>query len=148
MIFRLFALIFFAWIGSVEAQSPQTLLERDKAACDAAADKQYIWLFNMENWRAVYNTCLRNKLRALSPKYLATTLEAMKLENDCPEYLQNERPVELSLVGIEIVNKMTPKDLTKSATDDNIEHHLLLYYQRTAESKERIRDIRSHHFGQ
>jgi len=136
-----FILLITLLSGVAVAKTPAQLLERDKAECDQKADKQYIWLFNMENWRTVYNSCMREKLNALAPVYRKTSLEAMRLENECPQVLLTGAPVEHSEIGIQIVNELTDKELKRPSADDNIEHHLLLYYQRLGKAQARIREV-------
>lgn len=143
MVIRFLAiLLIIGSLGVAYARTPEQLLERDEAECDQLADRQYIWLFNMENWRTVYNSCMRDKLNALAPVYRRNTLEAMRLESECPEVLLTGAPVEHSEMGIQIVNELTSKELKNAGSDDNIEHHLLLYYQRLAQSQARIREVR------
>lgn len=138
MILRLLILILVSWFGIAEAGN----LERDKAQCSAAASEQYTWILHMTDWRVAYNTCLRNKLRALSPRYIQASLEAIRLEENCPEYLLNHAPIDLSMLGFEIVNHLTPKEMQNSRTSDTIEYELGLYYQRLNQSTNRVRELR------
>lgn len=132
MSFRLLILTFFLSFSAFGSD-----LESDKARCSRAASQEYTWILSMSDWRMAYNTCLRNRLKALAPEYIRTSLNEMKREADCPEYLQNHTPVEFSMLGFEIVNHLTPKEMQSRRGSDNIEHHLELYYSRLRELRAR-----------
>lgn len=129
-------------VGLAHAQNAEWYVNRDREQCKAQASDRYIWILNMTAWRVSYNTCLRERLQRLSHRYRTNSLEAIRLEDECPQYLMNAQPTELSMLGFEIVNSMTAKEMERAPASRNIEHHLQLYYQRTIDSRDRVRELR------
>lgn len=96
----------------------------------------------MTAWRENYNHCLRTKLKALGQRYVNSALEAIRLEDLCPESSLNGTPIDLSMMGLQIVNQMTARDMQKTTTSNNLEQTLELYYERLIQSNARIRQLR------
>lgn len=119
------------------------LVRRDTVACEREASNRYTWIVNMTNWRRAYNHCLRGRLRSLGSRYVPLTLEAIRLEDTCPEFMMNETPVELSMLGIEIAAAYDAREMEKQVTSRRLESTLRLYHERTIQSSRRIRQIRS-----
>jgi hypothetical protein len=142
MMTRFIGLLAFAYIFAAHAQSVESLLQRDKDQCSGVASQKYTWIFHMPLWRESYNECLRQKLKALSPRYIKTTLEVQRLEDNCPEILMKGSLTEFSMTGFEIANHLMPKELQKDMTSMNLEETLKLYYQRMTDSQKRMHEFR------
>ncbi len=130
---------------STHATDPDALrlVERDKARCNEAADERVgMWILNMSEWNENYYNCLLGKLKALEPKYLANALEAQRLEALCPESTLNGPVTELSLMGITLAKQLSERERQKSGASHSIEQTLELYYDRTIQSRNRIRELR------
>ncbi len=137
-----FILILILGTTSVFADA-RTLMERDKSACSAEASRAYNWVIHMSAWRKDYNQCLRAHLRNLQPRYMAANVELLKVEHECdPMLLGNSAPIEISLMGIQIVTQLSDRELERQITSKNIESTLELYYERTLEAQNRIRHLR------
>jgi hypothetical protein len=132
-------------IAIVSASDPRAtkLMELDKASCSSAASQAHTWLLHMTEWRESYNNCLRGKLKALAPRYIRSSLEAIRLESLCPESTLNGTPIDLSIMGIHIANGLTAREMQKSATSNTLEQTLELYYDKTIKSNLRIRQLRN-----
>jgi hypothetical protein len=139
--FAVFILLTMGTALAVDSRAIR-LTEIDKNACSAFASKNHTWVMQMTAWRESYNHCLRTKLKALGARYVNSALEAIRLEDLCPESSLNGTPIDLSMMGIHIVNSMTARDLQKSTTSKNLEQTLELYYQRLIQSNARIRELR------
>ncbi|MFL5785794.1 MAG: hypothetical protein ACJ76H_14345 [Bacteriovoracaceae bacterium] len=137
LIFLLLALSTYA-----SAETAEQYFEHDKSQCQSQASEKHTWVLHPVLWRASYNSCLRERLRVLSSTYTHNALEAVHLESECPQILLNEQPTELSMLGFEIVNHLTPKEMESAIGTNNIEYHLKLYYQRTIAARDRVRDLR------
>jgi hypothetical protein len=144
MLIRLALLIVVTWLGTAHATDPRAtkLMNIDKAACSEASSAKYTWLIHMTAWRESYNNCMRAKLKALGPKYIRSTLEAIRLESLCPESSLDSAPIDLSMMGIEIANGLTAREMQKSITSNTLEQTLELYYDRIIHSNLRIRELR------
>lgn len=144
MLFRLLLVILLTSLGLAHAADPRatTLMKRDKASCSSAASDRHTWLLNMTDWREAYNHCLRNKLKALGPRYVRSALEAIRLEDLCPESTLNGAPIDLSMMGIHIANGLSAKEMQKGTTSNTLEQTLELYYDRLIQSNHRIRQLR------
>jgi hypothetical protein len=140
MIRLIFLLIVMTSFAS--AETAEQYFQRDKSQCQSQASAKHTWVLHPVLWRASYNSCLRERLQKLAPTYLHNGLEAVHLESECPQVLLNEQPTELSMVGIEIVNHLTPKEMDSAIGTNNIEYHLKLYYQRTLDARDRVRELR------
>ncbi len=96
----------------------------------------------MTEWREAYNYCIRGKLKALGPRYVRSSLEAIRLESLCPESTLNGVPIDLSMMGIHIANGLTAKEMQKGTTSNTLEQTLELYYDRLIHTNKRIRELR------
>ncbi len=143
MLIRL-ALLSILMMSSVHATDPraQRLAEIDIEACSRAATHQYTWIMHMSEWRQTYNMCLRRKLKALGDRYTHSALEAIRLEELCPESSLNGAPIDLSMMGLQIANQMTARDMQLGTTSNNLEQTIELYYDRLIQSNSRIKELR------
>ncbi len=142
MITQFIGLMAFAMIFAAHAETLDARLVSDKSHCSEAASKKYTWILNMSQWRETYNECLRQRLKGLSPLYVNSTLEALKLESECPPEQSKGPIIEFSMTGFEIAKHLTPRDLQKDMTSINLEETLELYYQRIDQSKKRIKELK------
>lgn len=144
MLIRFLVLITLLMSSVVHATDSRAtrLMELDKNACSASASRSHTWITNMTAWRESYNHCLRTKLKALGQRYVNSALEAIRLEDLCPESTLNGTPIDLSMMGLQIVNSMTARDMQKRTTSNNLEQTLELYYERLIQSNARIRQLR------
>ena len=138
----LFILILILGSPAVFADA-RSLMEKDKSSCSAEASRAFNWVIHMSAWRKEYNQCLKAHLRNLQPRYLSASTELLRLEHECdPMLLGNDAPVEISLLGIQIVTQLTDREMEKQVTSSNIESTLELYYDRTLEAQRRVQRLR------
>lgn len=136
-------LFLFLLTSAAAFADARSLLERDKSSCSAEASRAYNWVLRMTAWRKEYNQCLRAHLRNIQARYLSATTELLRLEHECdPQLIGNEAPVEISLMGIQIVGQLSDRELEKQITSSHIESTLELYYERTLVARERIERLR------
>ena len=144
MITRLILMILVTSMGAAYASDPRAtkLMEQDKSNCSSAASQRHTWILNMTDWRQAYNHCLRGKLKAIGPRYVRSSLEAIRLESLCPENTLNGAPIDLSMMGIHIANGLSASEMQKGTTSNTLEQTLELYYDRLIKSNNRIRELR------
>ncbi len=144
MLIRSAVLVILMLSSVAHATDPraQRLAEIDAAACSRSASDQYTWIMHMTEWREAYNMCLRGKLKTIGDRYVHSALEAIRLEELCPESSLNGAPIDLSMMGLQIVNQMSARDMQKSTTSNNLEQTIELYYDRLIQSNARIRELR------
>ena len=130
-------------VAHAEDSRAKKFLERDKASCNEHADEKVgYWILHMSEWNVAYNTCLQSKLTALEKNYINVSLEALRLESLCPESTLHGPPVDFSVMGITIAKQLSEKEKQKSGATHTLEHTLELYYQRTLDNRERVRELR------
>lgn len=144
-LFTAFIILVSVGVSHAEVSRAQKLVERDKYLCNEHADNKVgYWILHMSEWNVAYNTCLQSKLAALEKNYINVSLEAMRLESLCPESTLHGTPADFSMIGLSIAKELSDKEKQKSGATRVLEHTLELYYQRTHDNRERVRELRSH----